>query len=533
MRSTRHDLVIIGGGPAGTTAAAAASRRGLDVLLLEAGSHPRRHVGESLLPGIIPILSEIGALEAVESAGFARKTGSTHWNWGLTPRWDLWFHETDAYDHAWLVDRARFDAILFDAALRAGADARSEAVVRSLIWQEDRLAGVRWTPRGESEERCAHAPIVLDASGQAALVARDLGLREVIEGLRHQAAWAHFEGGQRLPPPREAQALFVAGEDHWVWCFPLGETRFSIGAVWLEGAERTDLDDVIAANAELSAALGPGLRRVSPVRRERDWSYRVGRVAGPGWLAAGDASGFVDPVLSTGVFLGMHAAWHAATTAADVLRDGRSESEAFTAYQTHHRRLFDDMLRIVRFYYQRNLHVEDYFWESKRILLRPETEVRPQRSFLVLTSGLVRNLPFEEARLAAEQRRSETASERGGELRDQHPEHLSFVCLHLEHRTAPDPAALYFLVEPRDETAPALFRTRNWDLSCLAPKYGNDPISEPALEPHLRALSDCIREQDTRDGEPLGAFWSRVREPIARVLRAMEPDIALVRAMGE
>ena len=110
--SEPFDLIVVGGGPAGSTAAAIAALRGLSVLLLEAGRHPRAHVGESLLPGIIPILDEMGALEAVRAAGFRRKTGSTHHGWGQTPRWDLWLRDSEAYDHAWLVERARFDADL-------------------------------------------------------------------------------------------------------------------------------------------------------------------------------------------------------------------------------------------------------------------------------------------------------------------------------------------------------------------------------------------------------------------------------------
>jgi len=47
------DLIVVGGGPAGTTVAACAARGGLRVLLLEADAHPRVHVGESLLPGIM------------------------------------------------------------------------------------------------------------------------------------------------------------------------------------------------------------------------------------------------------------------------------------------------------------------------------------------------------------------------------------------------------------------------------------------------------------------------------------------------
>src|SRR5688572_9785 len=128
---TQHDLIVVGGGPAGSAAAAIAARAGLDVLLLEADQHPRRHIGESLLPGIIPILDEMGALEDVRNAGFTVKTGATHWNWGITQEWDLWFRDNDDYDHAWLVERARFDELLFKAAVRAGAVAHELAHVKS------------------------------------------------------------------------------------------------------------------------------------------------------------------------------------------------------------------------------------------------------------------------------------------------------------------------------------------------------------------------------------------------------------------
>ena len=127
------DLIVIGGGPAGSTVAACAARGGLRVLLLEADAHPRVHVGESLLPGIMPILERMGALADVEAAGFTPKSGTTHWQWGATPRWDLWFADTDAYDHAYLVERGRFDAILFAAAARAGAVAHTHAAVRELL----------------------------------------------------------------------------------------------------------------------------------------------------------------------------------------------------------------------------------------------------------------------------------------------------------------------------------------------------------------------------------------------------------------
>ena len=80
------DVVVIGGGPAGSAAATMLARKGWQVIVLERERFPRDHVGESLLPASIPVLEELGALPAVESAGFLPKHGATMvWGTGDAP----------------------------------------------------------------------------------------------------------------------------------------------------------------------------------------------------------------------------------------------------------------------------------------------------------------------------------------------------------------------------------------------------------------------------------------------------------------
>jgi len=543
---TDVDVVVIGAGPAGCTAAAVAARAGLRVVLFEAGEHPRAHVGESLLPGIIPILADIDALAAVEQGGFGRKTGSTLWHWGRTPRWDLWFADSDEYDHAWLVDRSRFDAILFDAARRAGAVVHERCVVHEPIWADGRVVGVRWRPRDDQGPlRETTARLVVDATGQSAMLGRALALRESIPGLRHQAMWAHFRGVGRLPPPRAEQALFVATPQQWWWLFPLSPELTSIGVVQLDAAERRgpprpDFDGELRACTEL-ASLVADAERIGPVRHERDWSWRMRDVAGPGWIAVGDAAGFIDPVLSTGVMLALHSGWHAGKTAIDVVREGSDEAAALHRYRTHHLGTFEDLVRMVRFYYQQNLHREDYFWESKRILLQEHTALRPQKAFVVLTSGLVQNLALDDVRASAAERRRERAGDAAHDLDGADPDVLGFVCLHLRKPPADDDAdegpdrgtSLFVLIEPRDPVLPTLVRTRNFHVNGIAPRHGNDPISVPELAPALRAVADLVTALDTDDGESLASFWRRVRTQIGTRLRAAPDGFRLVRVFGE
>ena len=51
---------------------------------------------------------------------------------------------------------------------------------------------------------------------------------------------------------------------------------------------------------------------VGSVRSTRDFSYRSTQVAGPGFFLIGDAAGFIDPVFSIGVVLGLYTAYIAA-----------------------------------------------------------------------------------------------------------------------------------------------------------------------------------------------------------------------------
>ena len=539
---TRHDLIVVGGGPAGCAAAAIAARCGLNVLLLEADEHPRIHIGESLLPGIVPILDQMGALADVEAAGFTRKTGSTHWRWGLTEAWDLWFVETEQYDHAWLVERARFDEILFKAAARAGAQALMRARVDAFLRGPDgqRIVGVRWQQRGEKTARVAHAPLTVDASGAAALLSHELDLRSMIPGLQHHASWAHFEGASRLPPPRPGQALLVAEKRHWLWYFALDTRLTSIGVVFQEDyhehseAERArTFDELLAADEEIRQLMGPHARRVTPVHSQRDWSYRLARACGPGFLLAGDASGFIDPILSTGVFLAMHAGALCARAAESVKR-GESEAAVLERYQRAHGSLFGDIVRLVRFFYQRNLPNTEYFWESKRILSeQPHSDLKPQKAFLALTSGLVKNLELDLKREKTQARREERARGQEHELLAAEPDALGFVCARLRLRLAQESALIFLLIEPTDPSEPAMIRTRNFDLNCLAPRFKNDALAAPELAPHVRAFCGRLQAADTVPGEGLAAFWKRAREEIKAALEALPAQFEVVRIFGE
>src|SRR5262245_39876968 len=70
------DVLIAGGGPAGSTLAALLARAGLKTVMAEGVHFPRQHIGESLVPAVMPVLQESGALDTVAKAGFSIKRGA-------------------------------------------------------------------------------------------------------------------------------------------------------------------------------------------------------------------------------------------------------------------------------------------------------------------------------------------------------------------------------------------------------------------------------------------------------------------------
>jgi flavin-dependent dehydrogenase len=68
-----------------------------------------------------------------------------------------------------------------------------------------------------------------------------------------------------------------------------------------------------------------GATRVAPVHVTGNYSYTCTKMTGPGWVMVGDAYAFVDPVFSSGVYLGMNSAEQAADVVDRALRDPARE----------------------------------------------------------------------------------------------------------------------------------------------------------------------------------------------------------------
>jgi flavin-dependent dehydrogenase len=310
-----YDAVVIGGGPGGSTVATMLARAGRKVLVVEREKFPRFHVGESMLPYSLPILERLGVGDKVRAAGFQKKYGAYFWNedtGGVRPV-DFARGIDDRHPMAYQVKRADFDQLLLEHARESGAEVREETSVSRVLFEGDTAVGVMAATRGgpESEIR---ARIVVDASGQDALLSRQLGKRKFDKRLKRAALFAHYEGIQWPEGQRPGDILLPIERGVWYWIIPFSDGTSSVGAVFepalaqREGRGQGSLDErfgwLMARSARMTEFLA-GSRRTSRVVGISDYSTSSARSSGNGWVLVGDAATFLDPVFSTGVFLAL------------------------------------------------------------------------------------------------------------------------------------------------------------------------------------------------------------------------------------
>ena len=394
QRQPFPQVVVVGGGPAGSTAATMLAAQGFQVLLLEREKFPRDHVGESMLPASIPVLQELGVLERMEGAGFLPKYGATMvWGTDESP-WSWYFEETNTkYPHSYQVWRPQFDQILLDNSRCHGVDVREGHRVTEVVFDSGRASRVKY----QGEDGVSHeieAGFVVDASGQGGVLASSLGLRQWDPFFRNLAVYGYYTGAKRLPGRDETNIFIEAHPRGWLWNIPLHTGWASVGAVvdsesGQEGVGQYGLRDFLHAQLRAAPHMAEMLEEAELVSGPfivKDWSYVCERLVGDGYVLAGDAACFVDPLFSSGVHLALMSGVLAAAYATTALKDPELAKAAGDAYQELYFKEYSHFRELARLFYSSNLASEGYFWEARRLLEREEN-YSPRHSFIQAVAG--------------------------------------------------------------------------------------------------------------------------------------------------
>jgi geranylgeranyl reductase family protein len=291
-----YDVAIIGGGPGGSAAAITAARSGLRAVLFEKAAYGRDKVcGDGLTPRAIAALDELGIDHSV-----AHRINGLRMIAGKKQRELLWPSTTKFPNHGAVWPRNKFDNHLLDVAIAAGAEVRFEQEAMPLI-EDGLVVGVSV---GLQVIRAGLVVLATGAQGAAAKMlgaVRDpnetfgLAIRAYAPTPRH--AERHLEACLSL---RDEHGTAVPG---YGWMFPAGDGTVNIGVGALstmKGFKKLNLNTLLDQYASIVRepwSLG------SYIDKPRAWRLPMSclRRFGPGWVAIGDAAGFVNPMNGEGI----------------------------------------------------------------------------------------------------------------------------------------------------------------------------------------------------------------------------------------
>jgi 2-polyprenyl-6-methoxyphenol hydroxylase-like FAD-dependent oxidoreductase len=296
-----YDAIIVGARCAGAPTAMRLARKGYRILLVDKATFPSDTISTHIIwPHGAEIMDRWGLWDRLEATGcppIARRLLFDVGPFALTGA----VTDTNAGRGGFCPRRTILDKLLVDAAVEAGAELRDAFTVETLLWDGDRVAGIKGHGRtgGSIEER---ARIVIGADGVHSMVATAVRAPEydVKPPLttNYYTYYSGFDAEDIEQYVRDSQA---------VGCFPTHDNCTLIAVLWPSSRfqeVRADVEGHVRKVLESTPTVADRLRAA---RREEKWMGTAGvpnyfrQPFGPGWALVGDAAYDKDPITAQGI----------------------------------------------------------------------------------------------------------------------------------------------------------------------------------------------------------------------------------------
>jgi 2-polyprenyl-6-methoxyphenol hydroxylase-like FAD-dependent oxidoreductase len=330
-----YDVIVVGARVAGASTALLLARRGMKVLAVDRATFPSDTLSthQVQVPGVAR-LRRWGILDGVLAAG-TPPAAAVRFDAGpvvLRGR----FPELEGAGAVYSPRRTILDKLLVDGARAAGAEVRERFAVDELVWDGDRVTGIRGRQVGGAAVS-ETARLVVGADGRHSAVAK--AVRAPAYHVKPALSTAYYtywsgvelSGGEIYGRQRCVQRLVGA------WPTNDGLVLTYVAAPASEfHAFRADPEGAILAALDQCGDLGERVRageRAERVFGTADTQNRFHQPHGCGWALVGDAGLVMDPVTGAGIADALRDAELLADAVAAGLDGGPPLGEALAGYQ--------------------------------------------------------------------------------------------------------------------------------------------------------------------------------------------------------
>lgn len=310
---TKYDIIVVGAGPAGSIAARTAAKSGVSVLLLEKD----REVGYPVRCG--EAISKAGVEEFIDPDPRWIASTISRFSFNAPDGTEVIIEFGEA---GYVLERRIFDYELATEAINAGAELKTSAYVNGLLFDDGKVAGVKYEFNGEQKE--INSKVVIAADGVESRVGRWAGLKTHID-------FRDMESAVQITadniPINQDTLYFYFGKDFapngYFWLFPKGNNKANIGlgVSGLTGKKKS-------AQSFLNDFMNkyyPEAPILNKVAGGVPCSITLPKISAPGIMLAGDAARQVNPLSGGGISSGMIGGSIAGKIAAEAVKHNKTD----------------------------------------------------------------------------------------------------------------------------------------------------------------------------------------------------------------
>ncbi len=304
MTQEIYDVAIIGSGLAGLTAATLLHQQGFSVTIVDNGVLNYYHTNESLLldPELIALFDRMGIYEDFIKC-LKPKANICFSNFNGKQKTLVEMHSEQSNSTRFvLLNRVRLTNLLLDKLIQAGVSYYTNFFVRKIDFIDNKI---------QFEDQYSKigviADFIIDASGESAIVAKQLGLKLDAEQIVNYFSLVKKYEFPNIKHKLPYDLSLTEINQGYIFVAPLDDNNFSVGLTLSENVllknifDKSHLFDFYVEKMQWLTDVMCSEKRTMPVIKKRHFTYNCKVAHDQKCFLIGDAVGLDDPCYSAGI----------------------------------------------------------------------------------------------------------------------------------------------------------------------------------------------------------------------------------------